>query len=432
MERYAEYKDSGVEWIGGIPAGWRVERLKAGAKLINIKSTDSRLPILGMDAVESWTGRVNSTSEQQDAGDGQLNQCGAGDILFGKLRPYLAKVAKAESPMNCSSEFLVLRPQCYSADFLRYSLLNARLIDAVNATAYGTKMPRASWETVGNLRLPLPCMAEQRAVAAYLDEKTAKVDGLIADTERSIELLREYRSSVISEAVTKGLDPSAPMKDSDVELIGEIPAHWEAGCLKHFVHFLSGFAFKGEDIANGGPCSLFRGINLGVGHTGNDDVASVSNDVIAGLDAYLLNVGDLVIGLDRPWVSGGMRRAFITEKDAPCYLVQRVAKASVITDEYDALYLFFLLDTQVVSSGLQEMTTGISVPHISTEQLGNLTVPKPPLDEQQAIAAYLDSQTSAIDSLIADKRAAIDRLREYRKSLISEAVTGKFRVPGVE
>lgn len=217
MERYEAYKDSGVEWIGEIPAGWRVERLKAGASLVNSKAVDSSLPSLGMDAIESWTGRIRAASEQQRADDAQFNQCAAGDVLFGKLRPYLAKVAKAEFPMNCSSEFLVLRPQCYSASFLRYSLLNARLIDAVNAATYGTKMPRANWETVGNLKLPLPSISEQRAIAAYLDEKTAEIDGLIADIERSIELLQEYRTSVISEAVTKGLDPCVPMKDSGVE-----------------------------------------------------------------------------------------------------------------------------------------------------------------------------------------------------------------------
>lgn len=385
-----------------------------------------------MDAIESWTGRIRAASEQQRADDAQFNQCAAGDVLFGKLRPYLAKVAKAEFPMNCSSEFLVLRPQCYSASFLRYSLLNARLIDAVNAATYGTKMPRANWETVGNLKLPLPSISEQRAIAAYLDEKTAEIDGLIADIERSIELLQEYRTSVISEAVTKGLDPCVPMKDSGVEWIDEIPAHWDTLPLKRIVSGIeSGTSVDGAKW----PASNTEKGVLSLSAVYQGEFRPQENKAVKSSDSTRLSCpvrkGTLLISRcnTSEWVGTA---AYVDNAPANLYLPDKLWQLSFNSDELTR-FVRYALQSAPSRAFFASISVGASqtMQNIAKEDLLAIRIAVPAAMEISRLVRELDSQTASIDSLIDDKHAAIDRLREYRKSLISEAVTGKFKVPGV-
>ncbi len=204
---YPQYKDSGVERRGEVPAGWPTKRLKYCVRLCNEKldGQAAELPYTGLEHIESWTGRRIIPSEGTEA-DGEVNTFRPGDVLFGKLRPYLAKVYRAREDGVCTGELLVLRPIQFEQGFLFYIMLSREFVSVVDSSTYGAKMPRASWDFIGSLPVPVPSADEQRAIAAFLDRETARIDALVEKIKTSINLLREYRTALISAAVTGTID----------------------------------------------------------------------------------------------------------------------------------------------------------------------------------------------------------------------------------
>ena len=200
-------KDSGVDWLGQVPEGWKVKRLKFGVDNINQKCLEEAptAPFVALEHIESWTG--NLMIDENSQSDGQPNCYRPGDVLFCKLRPYLAKVHLAKANGTCTSELLVLRAQHdIFPKYLHRFLLSRDTIDCITASTYGAKMPRANWEFIGNLPLPIPPLPEQQAIADYLDAQCAAMDCQRINMEKSIELLREYRASIITHAVTGKID----------------------------------------------------------------------------------------------------------------------------------------------------------------------------------------------------------------------------------
>ena len=194
-------KDSGVEWIGKIPSEWQLNPLKRVLSLVSEKtlSSISNLSYVGMENIESWSGRFIPSHAEIE---GLANRFQKGDILFGKLRPYLAKVSLATDEGICSTEFLVYRTKTQSSHYFRYLLGSKQFINLVDASTYGSKMPRASAEFIGVQKLPIPSIEEQIAIAHFLDQKTTQIDTAIAIKEKQIEKLREYKTTLINSAVT--------------------------------------------------------------------------------------------------------------------------------------------------------------------------------------------------------------------------------------
>ncbi|MDL0108775.1 restriction endonuclease subunit S [Campylobacter felis] len=193
-----ESKNSGIEYLGLIPHHWEVKKLKYLATLRNQKSNDSDFKV-GLENIESQTGKYISTNEVvfEDSGIYFYKN----DILFGKLRPYLAKVFLADREGVCVSEFLVLTPKKQCGNFLKFLMLSPLFISVVDGSTYGSKMPRASWEFIGNLKIPLPPLHEQKEIAAFLDSKVAQIDSVIEKTKKQIELVKEYKNTLINEAI---------------------------------------------------------------------------------------------------------------------------------------------------------------------------------------------------------------------------------------
>ena len=209
LDANVRLKHSGVEWLGDVPAHWEVRRLKVNTANV-VSQTDERRHdeiYLALEHVESWTGRIREPNSNIEF-DSQVKRFRAGDVLFGKLRPYLAKVTRPERNGVCVSEFLVLRPSsttllpCYLEQLLR----SKPIIDVINSSTFGAKMPRADWRFIGNLAVPVPSPAEQAAIAAYLDKATAAIDAAVTRARRQIELMREYRERLIADVVTGKLD----------------------------------------------------------------------------------------------------------------------------------------------------------------------------------------------------------------------------------
>ena len=210
-------KPSGVEWLGEVPEHWEVKRLEYVAPrsdtIVEPDGTDE-LPYVGLEHVEPWTGRVLPLDDPP-APDSTSNSFNAGDVLFGKLRPYLAKAFCAEFTGRCSTEFLVLRPQAYERRYLLYLLLTRGFVSLVDSSTYGAKMPRANWDFVGQSLLPLPPLAEQGAIAAHLDRETERIDALVVKMRLLIERLGEYRTALITAAVTGKIDVRGPAESRE-------------------------------------------------------------------------------------------------------------------------------------------------------------------------------------------------------------------------
>jgi type I restriction enzyme S subunit len=202
LDDSVQLKDSGVEWIGDIPEGWEVKRLKFTSNLVSEKvlSKESQLEYIGMENIKSWTGQfIPSDSET----DGLANYFDKGDVLFGKLRPYLAKVYLAKKEGICSSEFLVYRAGNLTYNwYLNLIMLSFEFINLIDSSTYGSKMPRANSEFIGNQVIPIPPLSEQKEISAYIETASQKIETAIGLKQQEIAKLKEYKSSLINGVVT--------------------------------------------------------------------------------------------------------------------------------------------------------------------------------------------------------------------------------------
>ena len=416
---YEKYKDSGVEWIGEIPEHWEMSRLKRVTELVIQKASNDDLdkPYIGLENIESWTGQYNSVEEFEDT---SANLFSPGMVLFGKLRPYLAKSIKVDFWGRCSSELLTLDLKKIVSCFLHYLLLMKGFISEVNSSTYGVKMPRASWEFIGNMFMAIPPESEQQAIANFLDQKTSELDGLIADKEKLVTLLQEYRQSIISEAVTKGLNPDVKMKDSGVEWIGEIPEHWDVSNLGYKSRMIVPMRDKPVNLTGDVPWIRIEDFK------GKYISESVSGQ---GVETELINKMNLKVypnGTVLCSCSCTMGRTAIV---ASPLISNQTFIGIVPSQQLCSSYLYYLM--QVCSEWLQYLGQGAIQQYLSRHDFEHLKVTFPPISEQQAIADYLDQKTTEINDLISGIQKSIAQLKSYRQSLISEAVTGKIDVRGV-
>ena len=420
---YPEYKDSGVEWLGEIPTHWEMRRLKYAAPESSEKfeAKPEESLYLGLENIESGTGRLLLDDLAENVAS-TVVAFREDDVLFGKLRPYLAKVVHANFDGVGTTELLVLRPKDdVESRFLFYYLLSDGFIDTVNSSTYGAKMPRANSEQVGDLTVNLPPLAEQRAIAAFLDRQTARLDDLIAEQRRLIELLQERRAARISHAVTQGLDPDVPMKDSGISWLGEIPAHWETRRLKCAAaintdtlpeNTESDFGLQYVDIGN-------------VDSTGNIlDVQEMPFERAPSRARRQVRHGDTIISTVRTYLKA---IAYI-EHPSDNLIVSTGFAVLRPRPELEPRYLWRLVQSQGFVDAVVAHSEGIGYPAIAPTKLAELPVWIPPIPEQRAIAAYLDCETAKTDAAVAEIETSIAHLEDYRTALISAAVTGKIDV----
>jgi len=421
---YTVYKDSGVEWLGKIPMRWELKRLKyvAPLRLEKLSTKPDEAAYVGLENVESWTGRL-LLDKQPETVDSVVAAFCPGDVLFGKLRPYLAKAARPDFAGVCTSEILPFRPSGEnSQSYVTYCLLNAPYIKWLESLTYGTKMPRVSPEQVSNSFMPAPPPAEQRVIAAFLDRETAKIDALVAKKKMLIEMLQEKRMALITRAVTKGLDPNVPMKDSGIEWLGEIPEHWRSLALKRIGDFQAGAGFPDDEQGiQDEEIPFFKVGDMGAPGNEREMLVhqhSVSRATARRLGAFVFPAGTIVFAK----VGAALllnRRRLVTRPS--CIDNNMMGFMPEHCDSEWAMYWLSELD-------MGELANPGAVPSVNEGQMRDSPAAIPPPSEQRACAAFLDRETSKIDALITKVREAIDRLKEYRTALISAAVTGKIDV----
>jgi len=422
---YAQYNDSGVEWLGEIPEHWEVKRLKYCVDLVHdkIEGHGTELPYIGLENIESWTGRQILIQEQVSV-EGQSNLFKSGDVLFGKLRPYLAKAFRTKESGICTGELLVFRPKETIQSYLFNYLLSKQFIQLVDSSTYGTKMPRAEWKFIGNVMCPVPPIKEQKAVADFLKRETEKIDALIEKKERLIELLKEKRTALITHAVTKGLDPNVPMKDSGVVWLGEIPAKWRLFRLKYLTSQpLSYGANETGDLAEPGLPRYIRITDVCEDGTLRNDTFVSLAEVIA--KPFLLKQGDLLLARSGATVG----KSFLYNKTwGRSAYAGYLIRARLDNNKTVAKYIWYFTQSETYWDWLKTNFIQATIQNVSAERYSNLSIPLPSLNEQRRIVNFLDKEAEKISVLIDKIREAIGRLKEYRTAFISAAVTGKIDV----
>jgi type I restriction enzyme S subunit len=393
-------KPSSIPRIKDIPIDWNLKKIRFATTLRSEVGQYTQDDIyIGLENVESFTGNIIETETTYE--EGIYDVFKNGDVLFGKLRPYLAKAFIASFDGFCTSEFLIFKKYEGNTKFLFYYLLSNGFLKEVNASTFGSKMPRADWEYIRNMYIPVIPLSEQNAIVAFLDEKCSIIDSIIKDMNEQIDILNQYKKVVITETITQGLDKNAPMKDSGVKWIGKIPAHWLETKLKYICSMQSGDNLISEEILDEGfP------VYGGNGQRGFfDDYNSDDEVVLIGRQ------GALCGNIHR--VSG---KLWATDH-------------AVITNNFnnsDIDFLYYIL----YAMNLNQYSVASAQPGLAVENIIKLNVCIPDLDEQQQLVAFLDSKCAEIDKVISEKQESIRTMQDYKKSLIYEYTTGKKRVRG--
>ena len=402
-----EYKDSGIEWIGQIPKEWEVNKIGNLYQVRNEKVSDKDYPPLSV-TMNGIVPQLETAAKTNNGDDRKLVCKGDFAINSRSDRRGSCGVSKYDGSVSLINTILkprgMMNPQYYN--WLFHTELFA---DEFYRWGHGIvdDLWTTRWQEMKNISIIYPSLSEQQKIADYLDKVCGEVDEMVALQETMIEELKAYKQSVITEAVTKGLDPNVPMRNSGIDWIGEIPEHWEVMKI--------GFIFNNLDY-------LRKPISAEQRERNNPryDYYGASG-VIDKIDHY--NVEDKVLLIGEDGANLVMRNLPLVYKAEGRFWVNNHAHIlKPKKDDYD--YMAHALE----AANYRNYITGSAQPKLSQENLQAVKLPVPPISEQRIIASYLDTKCSEVDSLIALKQAKIDELKEYKKSVIYEYVTGKKEV----
>ena len=442
--RYAVYKDSGVEWLGEVPQGWDtlpIRRLSnsvqtGGTPATGAPSSDTDNPFLWYTPADFGETLVLTNSSrnlsQECISNGDVKIFPANSVLIVSIGATLGKVGFTKQPSSANQQINAIIPN-HRIDgyYLAYSLVTKT--DVMRYLSNASTIGIMNQEKTKDIIVAVPPLPEQTTIAAFLDCETAKIDNLINEQKKLIELLKEKRQAVISTAVTKGLNPHVPMKDSGVEWLGEVPEHWDVGAIKYFVRQKAGA------IKTGPFGSHLTSIDMQAGEIKVYNQRSViDSDFVSGenfitqekfeqLRSFETFAGDLLIT-----TRGTIGRAAILPINAekgilhPCLL--RIQPNNL---QLDTLFLKTLIqDSHLLKSQLSYLSNSTTIEVIYSETIASIVISIPPLNEQIEILNFLDQETAKIDNLIQQAQKATTLLQERRTALISAAVTGKIDVRG--
>lgn len=445
-QKYDAYKDSGVQWLGKIPAGWELKRLKAHLAERKEKNdpiqTDFILSLTmhqGVIPQSEKTGGGNKPKEDLKAyklarpNDIVLNSMNVivGSVglskYFGVVSPvYYMLYARDDSKTNICYYNYIFQSSAFQKSLGR--LGTGILIKKSEVSGkLNTIRMKISMDDLNNELLPIASLSEQNSIVDFLDKKTFEIDQAIAIKEQQIALLNERKQIVIQQAVTKGLDPNVKMKDSGVDWIGEIPEHWQLSKLRYLGVTQNGISAGSEYFGSGYPFVSYgdvyknRQLPLSVDGLAKSSIADQKNYSVLEGDVFFTRTSETVdeIGF------ASICYQTIEKATFAGFLIRfRPTNANYITKEFSKYYF----NAQMMRTYFVKEMNLVIRASLSQELLKNLIVLLPSIDEQKAIASYLDRQMDAINELIELKVSAIQKLKEYKTTLINDAVTGKIKV----
>lgn len=424
MKIYNSYKDSNIEWIGKIPSHWTILRGKYWTKIISGFAFDSNK----FTKEEGYIGIIRIRDIYKT--ETEMNYKGSyskdaivqtGDILIGMDGDFNIERWKGKPALLNQRVCKICNTKKGNENYLFYLL--PRLLKCINDVTYSTTVKHLSVYDIINSELPLPPLSEQQAIATYLDKKCGEINHAIDVQKNKIDLLGELKQTIITDAVTKGLNPNAPMKDSGVEWIGEVPQHWEVRRLKTLC----------KSIRNGyvGPTrDLYQ--EFGIPY----------------IQSVHIKDGDILFEREEYYVSEEWAKKHPKIKKGNILVVQTgdIGQIALVNAKYDLCncHALIILDinNNVISSEflslylrsnigkelMLQTKTGALLPHLNSTQIGSTKALLPSFQEQQSIVAYIEKETTKIDSQITKANRRIELLEELKQSIITEAVTGKIKV----
>jgi type I restriction enzyme S subunit len=436
MKAYEAYRESGVEWVGSVPVGWSVIALKRDLRFLTSGSRGwadhyadegalfLRIGNLTRDGLDLDLADIQRVAVPAGA-EGERTRVEPGDVLF-SITAFMGSVAVVPANLECAyvSQHVALarlRGDLLLPRWVGYATLSAAGKAHLDAQCYGGTKIQLSLDDVANLPVAVPSLAEQIAITTFLDQETGKIDALVAEQERLIALLKEKRQAVISQAVTKGLNPNAPMKDSGIEWLGQVPAHWHICQLKR--SFRSVDYGISDALSLEGSTIVLRMNNIQNGAVSFEDVKyteSVDENLI-------LESGDLLYNRTNSLDLIGKVGVYEEQSEKPVSFASYLVRFRL--REGLPRYFSFLLNTNELLGVVRSNAyVAIGQCNLNPTKYGEIAVAVPPPQEQAYITNFLNAQVTAIDTLITEATQAITLLRERRAALISAAVTGKIDV----
>lgn len=427
--RYPQYKDSGVEWLGAVPRNWEVTPLKRVADFINGAAfkpsewAESGIPII---RIENLNGGENFNHFSGSLDPRYIVE--PGDLLFGwsgnrgtSFGPY---IWSKEGKYALNQHIFRVVFDGLDSQWFFWSLV--AVTSHVEDQAHGIiGMVHVTKGDLGAIKIPFPDKREQRLIAAFLDRETAKIDGLMAEQKKLIALLKEKRQAVIFHAVTKGLDPAMPMKDSAIDWLGKVPAHWDYGALNRISdRVVVGIAEAATHAYSETGVPILRATNIRASRI-IGELLFLDPTFAGERGSKLIRAGDLVTVRTG---NAGVTALIPPELDGcQCFTMLITTLDSASSAEFYCYWMNSLAAQRYFSlEGWGTAQVNISVPILK-----GLSVPIPPFSEQLEIVDFLNHETSNLDQLIDQAESAIDLLKERRTALISAAVTGQIDVRGL-
>ena len=427
--RYDKYKDSGIAWIGEIPEHWELRKGKNLFKLRNSKGNNNAILLAA-------TQKYGMIPQSQVEGVVQVKQntdlntfktVHKNDYVI-SLRSFQGGFEMSEYEGVCSPAYQVFystKPCCNY--FFKYMFKSYGFVSQINAFTLGIREGKnIQYEDFSLMKLPLPTIQEQQSIATYLDQKCSEIDELITLQEEMITKLQSYKQSVITEAVTKGLeglDKNVPLKDNGIEWIGEIPEHWICTVFKKFLSepMQYGANEPAEECNYNDP----RYIRI----TDIKDDGTLRDDTFKSLPLekakeYMLTKGDLLFARSGATVG----KTFLYKEDYTACFAGYLIKARCNKNELLPNFIFYYTLSNAYQNWKNSIFIQSTIQNIGADKYSVMPIIAPPLSEQQSIANYLDQKCSEIDELISIKQQKIEKLKDYKKSLIFECVTGKRKV----
>lgn len=428
MERYDSYKDSGVDWIGQIPEHWEVQRLASYFDERRVKVSDKEYPALSVTK-NGICGQLENVAKTDNGDNRKLVLDGDFVINSRSDRKGSSGLSSLCGSVSLINIVLAPRKHLLIGQFAHFLLKSHYFIEEYYRNGRGivADLWTTRYSEMKLIKLAIPPISEQQAIAAYLDEETGKLDAAVEKLDRMVEVLKERKQLIISKAVTRGLDDSAPLKDSGVEWIGQIPEHWEIIKLKYIS------SIKGRIGWNGLRSEEFEDSSYAYLVTGQDFKGSN----IVWSDCYQINQkrydedpeiqlknGDLLITKD-----GSIGKvAKVSELDKPACLNSGIFVIKPKGTQYIQGFMYWLLNSIVFKSYTDFSKTGATISHLYQNVFEKMPCILPSIKEQQAIAAYLDEKVGKLDEAIEKQLRMIELLKERKQILISDVVTGKIKV----
>ena len=437
--KYEEYKESGIAWLGEIPAGWTTQKLKFVARIqpsnVDKKSKENEEKVLLCNYTDVYYNEEITADlpfMKATASDVQIRKLTlkSGDTIITKDSEdpndiaVPAYVTQDLEGVVCGYHLALLRPENGTCGGYLKRVMDTQYARSFFATrANGITRYGLGIYAISNFILPFPPLEEQKQIAAFLDKETTKIDTLVDKQEQLITLLREKRQAIISHAVTRGLNPNVRMKDSGVEWLGEVPGHWEVSLLKWRYEVTLGKMLKSKQTApDETEAPYLRAANIQWRGVDTTDVkrmwfteAEKKKLKLCRDDLLVSEGGD--VGRSSLW----------NEEIEGCYIQNSVNRIRARKNG-DTRFLYYWMYFIKHVGYIDMICNKATIAHFTVEKVGATPCVYPPLEEQKQIAAYLDEETAKIDALIEKCEAAIALLKERRTALISAAVTGKIDV----